>query len=87
MSRKMFPVGSHARLLDGSEVYILNVCKDNRTYHVQILTGPSISIVRGGRLLHVRDIVVPEENVEPLIPPPHLAWKDALFAAPAWRRC
>lgn len=87
MSGKMFAAGSHARLLDGSEVEILDCFEDEQQYCVRILTGPAISLVRRGRVLRVRIITVPAENVEPLIAPPHLTWLDALFAAPAWRRC
>jgi hypothetical protein len=87
MSGKMFAVGSRARLLDGSEVEILEAYEDEQQYCVQILTGPAISLVRRGRLLRVRLLTVPAENVEPLVTPPHLAWQDALFAAPHWRRC
>ncbi|HRD25353.1 MAG TPA: hypothetical protein PLA39_03635 [Methanoculleus sp.] len=87
MSGKMFPTGSRARLLDGSEVEILDCFEDEQQYRVRILTGPAISLVRRGRVLRVRVITVPAENVEPLIAPPHLTGLDALFAAPAWRRC
>jgi len=87
MSAKMFAVGSRARLLDGSEVEILEAYEDEQQYCVQILTGPAISLVRRGRLIRVRIITVPAENVEPLVTPSHLTWLDALFAAPAWRRC
>jgi len=87
MSGKMFAAGSHARLLDGSEVEILDCFEDEQQYRVRILTGPAISLVRRGRVLRVRVITVPAENVEPLIAPPHLTGLDALFAAPAWRRC
>jgi hypothetical protein len=87
MSGKMFAVGSRARLLDGSEVEILEAYEDEQQYCVQILTGPAISLVRRGRLLRGRLLTVPAENVEPLVTPPHLAWQDALFAAPHWRRC
>lgn len=83
----MFPTGSRARLLDGSEVEVLDAFEDEQQYCVRILTGPAISLVRRGRLIRVRIITVPAENVEPLIPPPHLTWLDALFAGPAWRRC
>jgi len=83
----MFAVGSRARLLDGSEVEILDCFEDEQQYRVRILTGPAISLVRRGRVLRVRVITVPAENVEPLIAPPHLTGLDALFAAPAWRRC
>ena len=83
----MFAVGSRARLLDGSEVEILEAYEDEQQYCVQILTGPAISLVRRGRLIRVRIITVPAENVEPLVTPSHLTWLDALFAAPAWRRC
>ena len=87
MSGKMFAAGSHARLLDGSEVEILEANEDEQQYLVRILTGPAISLVRRGRLIRVRIITVPAENVEPLVTPSHLTWLDALFATPAWRRC
>ncbi len=77
MSGKMFPTGSRARLLDGSE----------QQYRVRILTGPAISLVRRGRVLRVRVITVPAENVEPLVTPSHLTWMDAFFAGAAGRRC
>ena len=86
MSGKMFAAGSHARLLDGSEVEILEANEDEQQYWVRILTGPAISLVRRGRLIRVRIITVPADNVEPLVTPSHLTWLDALFAAPAWRR-
>ncbi len=87
MSGKMFPTGSRARLLDGSEVEILDCFEDEQQYRVRILTGPAISLVRRGRVLRVRIITVPAENVEPLIAPPHLTWMDAFFAGAAGRRC
>lgn len=83
----LFAPGSRARLLDGSEVEILTAFEGENTYHVRIQTGPAISLVRRGRVIRVRDITIPAENVEPLVTPPHLTWMDALFAAPARRRC
>lgn len=87
MSGKMFPTGSRARLLDGSEVEILDCFEDEQQYRVQILTGPAISLVRRGRVLRVRIITVPAENVEPLVTPSHLTWMDAFFAGATGRRC
>jgi len=87
MRSDRFADGSRARLLDGSEVEVLEYVEGSDQYWVRILTGPAVSLVRRGRLLRVRLLAVPAENVEPLITPPHLAWQDALFAAPHWRRC
>jgi hypothetical protein len=87
MSGKMFAAGIHARLLDGSEVEILEANEDEQQYLVRILTGPAISLVRRGRVLRVRIITVPAENVEPLVTPSHLTWMDAFFAGTAGRRC
>jgi hypothetical protein len=87
MSGKMFAAGSHARLLDGSEVEVLDAFEDEQQYCVRILTGPAISLVRRGRVLRVRIITVPAENVEPLVTPSHLTWMDAFFAGTAGRRC
>ncbi|MDD3071869.1 MAG: hypothetical protein PHX88_11820 [Methanoculleus horonobensis] len=87
MRSEPFAAGSRARLPDGSDVEILEYVEDTDQYWVRLLTGPAVSLVRRGRLLRVRLIVVPAENVEPLETPPHLAGIDALFAAPHWRRC
>ncbi len=77
-------VGSRARLPDGSAVEILAVSEDESRYRVRILTGPAILLVRQGRLLRVRVITVPAENLEPLFPAP--SWAGPLAAA-AGRRC
>ncbi len=82
----MFAPGDRARLLDGSEVEILAAFESEGRYRVRILTGPAISLVRWGRLIRVRDITVPAEHVEPLVPPAG-AGMDAFFAGPTWRRC
>ena len=64
MSGKMFPTGSRARLLDGSEVEILDCFEDEQLPRSDP-DRPCHLLVRRGQVLRVRVITVPAENVEP----------------------